>query len=178
MGEPAPPTDTSSLRRTLTAIDYFTLAFGSMVGVGWIVVMDDWLRKGGPAGAALAFVLGGLLIVPVGCAYGKLTEAFPRAGSEMAYTEGLLPSPVRFLVGWMMTLVYLVVCPYEAVAVGELASRLFPALDTVPLYQVGGHTVTLPRLLLGLALVAALTAINYRGVRHSANAQNVLKCCR
>src|SRR5262249_4494411 len=44
----------------------------------------------------------------------------------------------------------------------------------IPLYTVGKSTVTLPRLLLGLALVAAITAVNYHSVRHAANLQNVL----
>src|SRR5262249_37606978 len=79
-----------------------------------------------------------------------------------------------FLVGWMMTLTYLIVCPYEAIAIGELAARLVPDLDRIPLYTVGKSTVTLPRLLLGLALVAAITAVNYHSVRHAANLQNVL----
>src|SRR5262249_11464199 len=166
MAEVARQADAPALRRTMGVVDYFTLAFGSMVGVGWIVVLDDWLKKGGPAGAALAFVLGGLLILPIGWVYGRLTGAFPRAGSETAYTEGLFPAPARFLVGWMMTLAYLIVCPYEAIAIGELAARLVPDLNRAPLYSVGDFTVTLPKLLLGLALVAAVTAVNYKSVRH------------
>src|SRR5262249_38931299 len=129
---------------------------------------------GGGGGAPLALVLGGLLVVPVGGASGQLAAAFPRASREMSYTEGLFPAWARFLVGWMMTLVYLIVCPYEAIAIGELAARLVPALDRIPLYQVGGSTVTLPRLLLGLALVAVITLVNYPGVPSSANLQNVL----
>jgi hypothetical protein len=33
----------SHLARKLRLTDYFTLAWGTMVGVGWLVVMDDWL---------------------------------------------------------------------------------------------------------------------------------------
>jgi basic amino acid/polyamine antiporter, APA family len=34
------------LRRALRATEYFTIAFGSMIGVGWVIVMDDWLGRG------------------------------------------------------------------------------------------------------------------------------------
>ena len=34
------------LARQLRTTDYFTLGFGTMVGVGWLVVMDDWLGRG------------------------------------------------------------------------------------------------------------------------------------
>ena len=40
----------TELGRKLGLVDYFTLGFGTMVGVGWLVVMDDWLGRGGPAG--------------------------------------------------------------------------------------------------------------------------------
>jgi amino acid transporter len=171
MGENGP--SSSSLRRALGVVDYFTLAFGSMIGVGWVVLMHDWLGRGGPAGAMLGFLLGGLLLVPVGVVYGQLTAGLPRADSEMGFTAGLFPLWGRFGVGWMMTLAYLIVCPWEAVAVGQLAAQLWRDLEQVRLYQVGGSPVYLPGLSLGLALVLVVTVVNYRGVRHGAVLQNV-----
>ncbi len=168
------PEAPQSLRRTLGALEYFTLAFGSMIGVGWVVVMDDWLGRGGPGGAALGFLLGGILIWPIGVVYGRWTEENPTADSEIAYTAGLFPAWGRFLVGWMMTLAYLIVCPYEAVAVGQLAAHIVPGLEQVPLYQVAGATVYLPTLVLGLVVVAGITAVNVVGVYHSSRLQNVL----
>jgi amino acid transporter len=173
MCTPSPPRATVPLRRVLGVTEFFTLAFGSIVGVGWVVVMHDWLERGGPAGAALGFVLGGLLLVPVAVVYGRLTARIPKSDSEIAYTAGLFPAWGSFAVGWMMTLGYLVVCPYEAVAVGQLAARIFPDLEQIPLYQVGGSTVYLPGLVLGLSLVLAITAVNFRGVKQSAVLQNV-----
>ena len=43
------------LARKLRLLDYFTLAFGVMVGTAWLVVMDDILKRGGPLGAILGF---------------------------------------------------------------------------------------------------------------------------
>src|SRR5216684_2084172 len=79
------------LRRALRSKDYFTLAFGSMVGVGWMLVIDDWLGRGGSAGAMLGFLIGGLILFPIGYCYGKLTERLPDAGSEVAYTAAVFP---------------------------------------------------------------------------------------
>jgi hypothetical protein len=42
-----------TLRRVMRSWDYFTLAFGSIVGVRWMILLDDWLARGGPAGAAV-----------------------------------------------------------------------------------------------------------------------------
>src|SRR5271167_364855 len=115
-----------SLARSLRTLDYFTLAFGTMVGVGWLVVMDDWLERGGPGGAMLAFAIGGVALFPIGYVYGQLVMAIPNTASEIAYTQKVFPRWVSFATGWMMTLVYLIVCPWEAVAIGKIAAYLFP----------------------------------------------------
>jgi amino acid transporter len=162
----------TSLARKLRTVDYFTLAFGTIVGVGWLVVMDDWLGRGGPLGAMLAFAIGSLALTPIGYIYGRLVMAMPDAASEIAYTRNTFPPMVSFLTGWMMTLVYLIVCPWEAVAIGKIAAYLFPGLNAFPLYHVAGQPVYLPRLILGLALVGLVTWLNYQGIRLSANFQN------
>src|SRR5436309_6451220 len=159
------------LHGSLSTVEYFTLGFGPMGGVGWLVRMDDWLTRGGPAGVMLAFAIGGLALLPIAVVYGRLVMAIPDAGSEIAYTARVFPSQASFATGWMMMLAYLIVCPWEAVAVGRLAAYLFPGLDTLELYRVAGKAVFLPRLAIGLALTAAITLINYRGIRLSASIQ-------
>ncbi len=162
------------LARKLRTLDYFTLAFGTMVGVGWLVVMDDWLARGGPLGAILGFAIGGVMLVPIGYVYARLVTIIPDAGSEIAYTERVFARGVSFATGWMMVLAYLIVCPWEAVAVGKIAAYVWPALDSMELYRVAGKPVYLPHLLIGLILTAGITALNYRGIRASATFQNWL----
>ena len=161
-----------SLARKLRTVDYFTLAFGTTVGVGWLVVMDDWLRRGGPLGAMLAFAVGSLALAPIGYIYGQLVMAIPNAASEIAYTQRVFPPWVSFATGWMMALVYLIVCPWEAVAIGKIAAYLFPDLNSFTLYHVAGQPVYLPRLVLGLGLIGLVTWVNYQGIRLTANFQN------
>ena len=60
-----------SLARKLRLHDYFALAFGTMIGTGWLVLMDDWLGRGGPAGAALGFAIGNVILLPVSYVYGQ-----------------------------------------------------------------------------------------------------------
>ena len=162
----------TTLARKLRATDYFTLGWGTMVGVGWLVVMDDWLTRGGALGTALGFVVGGALLLPIGWAYGKLVVAMPEAAGEIAYTTAIFPRAVSFATGWMMTLAYFIVCPWEAVAVGRIAAFIFPSLDRWEMYRVAGRPVFLPHLIVGLLLTAVLMLLNYRGVRLSATFQN------
>jgi APA family basic amino acid/polyamine antiporter len=162
----------SHLARKLRLTDYFTLAWGTMVGVGWLVVMDDWLLRGGALGALLGFAIGGAILFPIGWVYGRLVAAMPDAASEIAYTAAAFSRPVSFSTGWMMMLAYFIVCPWEAVAAGRIASYIFPALDSVEIYRIAGRPVYLSHLLIGLALTALLTTLNYRGIRLSATFQN------
>ena len=139
-----------------------------MVGVGWLVVMDDWLGRGGPLGAVLGFAIGGVLLLPVGYVYGQWVQRLPDAAGEAAYAAQVFPPVVSYFTGWMMLLAYFIVCPWEAVAVGKLAAYLFPSLNSIELYRIAGHPVFLPRLVLGLALTIFIALLNYRGVRASA----------
>lgn len=162
----------TTLARKLSLGNYFALGFGTMVGTGWVVLMDDWLSRGGPLGAMLGFALGGIFLLPVGYIYGQWVRRLPDAAGEAAYTAQVFPPFVSYITGWVMLLAYFIVCPWEAVAVGKLAAYLFPQLDAIELYRVAGVPVFLPRLLLGLALTLFLAYLNYRGIRGSAIFQN------
>src|SRR6266852_4028546 len=162
----------AQLARRLRTIDYFTLGFGTIVGVGWLILMDDWLERGGPMGAVLGFLLGGIILLPIGYVYGQLVMAIPDAGGELAFTTKVFPPFIGYITAWIMMLAYLIVCPWEAVAVGRILAFVFPQLDSIELYRVSGQPVYLPHLVLGLALAALITWINYRGIQLSARFQN------
>ena len=161
------------LHKTLGFLEYFTFGFGSMVGVGWLVLMDDWLGRGGPGGAMLGFLLGGILLLPIARTYARLVRDIPDAGAEIAYTERVFPPFLSFASGWVMVLAYAIVCPWEAAAIGNLLARVFPAMNALPLYEVAGKVITVPRLAAGLMLTVLVTVVNYRGIRLSGRFQNV-----
>src|ERR1700691_6171519 len=126
----------SHLARKLRLTDYFTLAWGTMVGVGWLVVMDDWLLRGGSLGALLGFAIGGALLLPIGWVYGKMIVAMPDAAGEVAYTSAAFSRLTSFATGWMMLLAYFIVCPWEAVAVGRIAGYIIPPLDSMKFIRI------------------------------------------
>ena len=161
-----------TLARKLSLWNYFALGFGTMIGTGWVVVMDDWLRRGGPLGAMLGFALGGVLLLPVSYIYGEWVKRLPDASGEAAYTAQVFPPFVSYITGWIMLLAYFIVCPWEAVAVGKLLAFLFPQIDHWQLYRVAGEPVFLPRLLIGAALTIFLGWLNYRGIHASATFEN------
>src|SRR5947209_9176822 len=158
----------TQLARKLRLVDYFALGFGVMVGTAWLVVMDDILNRGGPLGAALGFSAGALILLPIGYVYGQLVREIPDAAGEAAYVAKFFPPAVSFATGWMMFLSYFLTCPFEALAAGRISGYLFPSLNTMELYRLGGYPVYLPHVLLGLVITAFFTVLNCRGIRASA----------
>src|SRR5262245_51934689 len=145
-----------------------------MIGVGWLVLMDDWLSRGGPAGGILGFLVGGLLLFPIAHTYGRLVQQIRDAGAEIAYTEGVMPPLVSFAAGWTMVLSYAIVCPWEAVATGNLLARVFPGLNSYQLYTVAGTPIYAPRAAVGIALTVFIAIVNYRGIKPSGLFQDVM----
>jgi amino acid transporter len=162
----------TQLARKLTLWNYFALGFGTMIGTGWVILMDDWLGRGGPLGAMMGFLLGGILLLPIGYVYGQWVRRLPDAAGEAAYTAQVFPAWVSYLTGWMMLLAYFIVCPWEAVVLGKLTAYIFPQLDTLELYSISGQPVFLPRLFVGIVLTLFFTLLNYRGIRASATFEN------
>lgn len=48
--------------RVLSLKDVLTLAFGAMIGFGWVVLSGTWLQGVGSLGAIIAFLIGGVLV--------------------------------------------------------------------------------------------------------------------
>src|SRR6202011_3857887 len=140
----------TTLARKLRLVDYFALAFGTMVGTAWLVVMDDILKRGGPLGAILGFSAGALILLPIGYVYGQLVKEIPDAAGEAAYVARFFPPAVSFTTGWMMFLSYFLTCPFEALAAGRISGYLFPSVNRVELYLLGGYPRHFPLLLPGV----------------------------
>ena len=52
----------SEFNKVLNAWDVLVIAFGAMIGWGWVVSTGGWIEKGGVLGAAIGFVIGGIMM--------------------------------------------------------------------------------------------------------------------
>lgn len=86
--------------RVLSRKDVLALAFGAMIGWGWVVMAGSWVSTAGSMGAMLAFVLGGLLVVLVGLTYSELASAMPLTGGEHVYSYRALGVTASFICTW------------------------------------------------------------------------------
>jgi amino acid transporter len=164
----------SGLERRLGRFGLFALAFGSMIGVGWVTAIGSWLSQAGPLGAALAFIIGGALMLCIGLCYAEATPMLPVAGGEVAYAYAASGTIASFVVGWMLAFGYISVSAFEAISVGRVLGFMFPSLATQPLYEVAGDVVHLPHLALAVGCTVLITLLHFAGVRWVAAVQTWL----
>ena len=59
-------TQSETFTRVLGQRDVAAIAFGAMIGFGWIVLTGGFIEEAGSGGAAVAFLIGGVVIALVG----------------------------------------------------------------------------------------------------------------
>jgi len=167
-------TERPELKRAISGFGFFALAFGSMIGVGWITALGSWFEQAGPVGAIVAFAAGGSLMLIIGLCYAEVTPMLPVSGGEVAYAYKAYGTSKAFVIGWFLAFGYLSVSAFEAISVGLVLSFLFPQIDVFPLYEIAGSTVYASHLLLALVFTGFITGINYFGVAIASRVQIVL----
>jgi len=162
-----------ALAKAISYKNYVALGLGDIIGIGWVIVAGDWLIKGGPLGAILAFIIGGALLVTVGKCYAELTPAIPVAGGEVAFSYKAFGTGLSFLTAWFLAFGYIFVFPFETISLGWLLEHIVPSVKSQTLYIVGGYEVTLSSLLPGLAFALLIIGMNYRSVKITATFQTI-----
>jgi amino acid transporter len=164
----------SRLRKEIGGVQFFTLAFGAVVGVGWAVVLGDWLRQAGPIGAVLGLAAGGFIVVLIGLCYAEVTALIPASGGEVAFAYEVFGDRACFATGWLLSFTYIVVCSFEAISIGWIVTALAPSLQGPVIYTSLGSEVRAGTLALGLGGMLVLSVLNYRGAKSATRVQDVL----
>ncbi len=162
-----------SFARVLGRWDVLAVAFGSMIGFGWIVLTGGFIEGAGPVGAALAFAVGGVIVGLVGLTYAELVSAMPHAGGEHNYVFRAIGARSAFATSWTLVLGYISVVAFEAVALPQSLAYVFPALRSGELWSVAGSPVHAGWAAVGILGAVIMTAVNYVGVRPAAVFQTV-----
>ncbi len=175
MSDHSSHSDTSDVgfTRVLGRWDVLAVAFGAMIGFGWIVLTGGFLQDAGTLGAALAFVIGGGIMALVGLTYAELVAAMPSAGGEHNYVLRGLGSRAAFVASWSLVLGYVSVVAFEAVALPQTMLYLAPDMLVGRLWTVAGYDVYVSWVAVGVLGAVAITALNYVGVRPAAVFQGV-----
>jgi len=160
--------------RVLARADVLALAFGAMIGWGWIVLTGGAILDGGSLGAMLAFVVGGIAVLLVGLTYAELASAMPLVGGEHVYSYRALGHFASFVCTWSIVLGYVSVASFEAVALPTVFEQLFPGYAVGHLWTVAGWDVKATWVAVGVIGSIVMMAVNYLGISTAALLQKVV----
>ena len=138
-------------------------------------------RPGAGPGIAISFLAVAFICALAGLCYAELASMIPIAGSAYTYTYATLGELIAWIIGWDLILEYAV--SNMAVAVG-FSAYVNNLLDTfhihipdslgTPAYDPTMNTWSLHFNLLGFVIVMLLTVLLVRGIRESAEANNIM----
>ena len=160
----------------MNAWDILVIAFGAMIGWGWVVSTGGWIEKGGVIGAALGFVIGGIMIFFVGLTYAELTAAMPQCGGEHVFSYRAMGSTGSFICTWMNVLGYVSVACFEACAFPTIITYLWPGFLKGYMYTVAGFDIYATWLITAIVIAFLIMMINIIGAKTAAILQTVLTC--
>lgn len=160
--------------RILGKKEVFALAFGAMIGWGWIVLTGTWVQTAGSIGAVLSLAIGAVIIMFIGLAYAELCAAMPHEGGEHIFSYRAMGHSASFLCTWAIILGYVSVVAFEAVALPTVLDHVTPNYQKIYLWNVAGWDVYLTWALVGMLGTVAVTWINFIGVQAAARVQTAV----
>ncbi len=164
----------SKFDKVMGGWDILVIAFGAMIGWGWVINSGDWITTAGFAGSMIAMLIGGIMVLFVGLTYAELTSAMPQCGGEHVFSYRAMGPTGSFVCTWMIILGYVATAAFEATALPTVITYLFPNFNQVYLYTVAGRDIYLTTVILGVAFSILITYVNIKGAKTAAILQTVL----
>lgn len=164
----------SKFERVLSKKDIFAIAFGAMIGWGWVVMAGDWIKGAGTLGSIMAFIIGGIMVLFVGLTYAELTAAMPQCGGEHVFSLRALGKNGSFVCTWGIVLGYVGVVAFEACAFPTVIQYICPGFLKGYMYTIAGFDIYASWVAVGVVASIIITIINYFGAKSAAKLQTIL----
>ncbi|MEI3216983.1 MAG: APC family permease [Lachnospiraceae bacterium] len=167
----------SKFDKVMGSWDILVIAFGAMIGWGWVINSGDWITTSGFMGSIIAMLIGGLMVFFVGLTYAELTSAMPQCGGEHVFSYRAMGPTGSFVCTWMIILGYVATAAFEATALPTVITDTY-----VPEFISGifitiagkGHILMLTTILFGVGVAILITLINIKGAKTAAILQTIL----
>lgn len=147
--------------KSMSLTDVLFLSAGAMLGWGWVVLSGDWISHAGFLGTAIAFGLGGLLVIFIGLTYAELAAAIPEAGGGMVFVLRAFPDKrnLGYLAAWSVLFGYVSVITFEAVALPTVIDYVIPVDHVGYMWSFGGFDIYFTWVLIGSLGSLVLTSL-------------------
>lgn len=163
------------LVRGIRSLDATTLVIGSMIGSGIFIVSAESARLlGSPGWLLAAWGIAGALTMIAALCCSELAAMLPQAGGQYVFFREAYGPLAGFLFGWTLFLVVQTgTIAAVAVAFAKFLGVLWPAVSTArKLVRLGPFSISTAQLV-GLAVIAILTASNTTGLKAGTRTQNI-----
>jgi APA family basic amino acid/polyamine antiporter len=171
----------TALKRTLTAPALVALGIGGIIGAGLFVRTAAAIAERSGPSVVIAFLLAGLGCALAGLCYAEFASMIPIAGSAYTYSYATMGELIAWIIGWDLVLEYALGAATVAIAWSEYFNKILEFVGIEIPYQwyhsplevssAGVHgIVNIPAII----ILAALSALLIRGIRESANVNNII----
>lgn len=157
-----------TFKKDLRRIDIFSLALGAIIGWGCFVLPGtSFLPDGGPLGAMLGLLLGGVIICIISVSYAYLIPKYPLSGGEFVFADAAFGKKHAFVCGWMIILAYWSLIPLNSTALAMVSRYLIPGspFQVGYLYTIAGWDVYLGEIALAYVFIIGLGIVNIKGIK-------------
>lgn len=159
--------------KVMGAGDVLVVAFGAMIGWGWVVSSGEWISAAGVLGTILGFIIGGLMIYFVGLTYAELAAAIPKNGGAQEFSRIAFGKNCSFVCTWVLILSYLGVVCFEACSFPTILQYIFPGIMKGYLYTIAGFDVYASWLIIAAVATVLITLVNVLGLKTAAKVQTI-----
>lgn len=170
--------DDGSLKRSLSPMHVWAIAFGCVIGWGsFINPGKKFLSNSGVAGTAIAMILGALVMIIIAFSYAYMVPKYPKAGGEFTFTKNCFGKNMAFICGWFLVVAYLTNVPMNSTAIGLIVDGLDGTADILKFgfhYTIAGFDIYMGEMLLASAILILFGYLNIIGVQKAAFVQTIL----
>lgn len=170
--------DKGRLRRQLSPINVWAIAFGCVIGWGsFINPGKKFLPNSGVAGTAIAMVLGAMVMIIIAFSYAYIVPKYPSAGGEFSFARNCFGKRSAFVCGWFLVVAYLTNVPMNSTAIGLIVDGLDGTADILKFgffYRVAGFDIYMGEMILSMGILILFGWLNVIGVKKAGIVQTVL----
>lgn len=164
----------SELKKGISFRGLIALGAAGVIGSSWIYTNSKFFAKYGAGGEIFGLAIAAVIAIFIALSYAELATIFPRAGGEVVYTYVAYGKKISFVAGWALIGAYLSSLAFYVTASSLLLTRIFPGLATGPFYTIGGVSVHLPELIIGVVITLLIFLFNYYGASLASGLQQFL----
>ncbi len=142
------------------------LCVGCIIGWGAFILPGELFLKIGLINTFIGLGIGATLVGLIARNYVYVLSKFPQVGGEFIFTLNTLGKKHGFICGWFLSLAYLCIIPLNATAASLVIDYFgLDFLHIMPMYRIHETTIYFGDILISLASIFVIGAINALNIR-------------